>query len=151
MREIVLRAFYALHETLRPVLINLVTLGLNLGLSFLFVGPLQQGGLALAISIAVCLEALALLALLQTRLPAFDWAGLASTVAKCLLATALMGAALYLLVHASAPPEAVAARVLQLALALVLGGAVYIAAAAVLRVPELQLALRVLKRPAVGT
>ncbi|MDE3077158.1 MAG: murein biosynthesis integral membrane protein MurJ, partial [Chloroflexota bacterium] len=56
--EIVLRAFYALHETLRPVLINLVTLTVNLILSFAFIGPLAQGGLALAISISVCLEAL---------------------------------------------------------------------------------------------
>ena len=46
-------------------------------------GPLQQGGLALAISISVGLEAVALLALLQTRLPAFDWAGLLATVGKC--------------------------------------------------------------------
>ncbi|MFI5269627.1 MAG: murein biosynthesis integral membrane protein MurJ, partial [Chloroflexota bacterium] len=135
--EIVLRAFYALHETLRPVLINVVTLSINLVLSFVFVGRLQQGGLALAISISVVLEALALLALLQTRLPSFDWAGLLSTVAKGVAASLAMGAALYVFVHASGTPAAVGARVGQLAIALALGGAIYLAAAALLRMPEL--------------
>ncbi|HLQ35122.1 MAG TPA: murein biosynthesis integral membrane protein MurJ [Chloroflexota bacterium] len=135
--EIVLRAFYALRETLRPVLINLVTLSINLVLSFALIGPLQQGGLALAISISVSLEALALLVLLQTRLPAFDWAGLAGTVGKCVLASAVMGAALYAFVHASGVPQAVGPRVLQLALAIGIGGSLYLAAAALLRLPEL--------------
>jgi len=135
--EIVLRAFYALHETLRPVLINVVTLAINLALSFLLVGWLQQGGLALAISIAVVLEALALLVLLQTRLPSFDWAGLLSTVVKCVAASLAMGAALYVFVDKSGAPAAAGARVLQLAVALALGGSIYIGLAALLRLPEL--------------
>ncbi|MHB8618462.1 MAG: murein biosynthesis integral membrane protein MurJ, partial [Chloroflexota bacterium] len=93
--EIVLRAFYALHETLRPVLINLVTLGINLALSFVLVGPLAQGGLALAISISVCIEALSLLALLSTRLTGFKWRELFSAVGRFGLATAVMGVAVY--------------------------------------------------------
>jgi putative peptidoglycan lipid II flippase len=144
--EIVLRAFYALHETLRPVLINVVTLSINLALSFVLVGPLRQGGLALAISVAVVLEALALLALLQTRLPTFDWSGLASTVAKCVAASAAMGVVLYVFVHASGAPAAAGPRVLQLAVALALGGGVYLAAAAALRLPELSYVRRLARR-----
>ena len=144
--EIVLRAFYALHETLRPVLINVVTLAINLALSFLLVGRLQQGGLALAISISVVLEALALLVLLQSRLPSFDWAGLLSTVAKCLAACLAMGAGLYAFVHASGAPAAAGARVLQLTVALILGGGIYVGAAALLRLPELSLVRRVFTR-----
>jgi putative peptidoglycan lipid II flippase len=144
--EIVLRAFYALHETLRPVLINIVTLSINLALSFLLVGRLQQGGLALAISIAVVLEALALLVLLQTRLPEFDWAGLLSTVGKCVLASLVMGVALYVFVHASGAPAGVSGRVLQLALALALGGGLYLAMGALLRLPELSYVRRFARR-----
>lgn len=140
--EIVLRAFYALHETLRPVLINLVTLSINLALSFVLIGRLQQGGLALAISISVVVEALALLALLQTRLPSFDWAGLGTTVGKCMLASAVMGMALYVFVHASGLPDSLFARVLQLALALAIGAGIYLGAATLLRLPELSLVRR---------
>src|SRR5581483_2921134 len=147
--EIVLRAFYALHETLRPVLINLVTLALNLGLSFVLVGWLAQGGLALAVSIGVVVEALALLALLQTRLPFFDWRGLLETVAKCLVAGALMGAALYSFVHATNGRLALdltGPRVAQLAGALAIGGVVYLAAAFLLRLPELSYLRRFARR-----
>ena len=83
------------------VLINLVTLTINLVLSFLFVGSLAQGGLALAISISVCIEALSLLVLLSGRLPSFAWGELLATIAKCCLASGLMAVALYLFVHAS--------------------------------------------------
>ncbi len=147
--EIVLRAFYALHETLRPVLINLVTLSLNLALSFVLIGWLAQGGLALAISISVVAEALALVLLLQAYLPSFDWASLAATVGKCALASAAMGAALYAFVHASngwLNLEAVGPRALQLAGGLAIGGLVYLGSAAVLRVSELSLVRRLVPR-----
>ncbi len=147
--EIVLRAFYALHETLRPVLINLVTLTINLILSFLFVGSLAQGGLALAISISVCLEALALLFLLSGRLPSFAWGELMATIAKCCLASGLMAVALYLFVQASNARLDLAhigPRALQLAGGLTIGAIIYLGAAAILRVPELSLVRRVVKR-----
>ncbi|MGH2365273.1 MAG: murein biosynthesis integral membrane protein MurJ [Chloroflexota bacterium] len=137
--EIVLRGFYALHETLRPVLINVVTLALNLGLSFAFVGSLAQGGLALAMSIAVGLEALALLVLLSTRLPGFDWAALAGGALRCLVAALAMGLALYVFVHGSNARldlQAIGPRVLQLVGGLGVAGLVYLGAAYVLRVPE---------------
>ena len=147
--EIVLRAFYALHETLRPVLINLVTLSANLALSFALIGPLQQGGLALAISISVGLEAVGLLLLLQSRLPFFDWASLGATVGKCILASGLMGMALYVFVQASNARlnlNAAGPRVLQLAGGIGLGGAIYLSTAAYLRLPELSLVRRLARR-----
>jgi len=144
--EIVLRAFYALHETLRPVLINLVTLGINLALSFLLVGPLHQGGLALAISVGVAIEAVALLVLLQTRLPSFDWVGLFETVGKCVVAAAIMAVALYVFVGLSGVPDKLGARVLQLAIGLAIGGSVYLGSGFLMRMPELQYLRRVVQR-----
>jgi putative peptidoglycan lipid II flippase len=147
--EIILRAFYAMHETLRPVLINVVTLTVNLILSVLLVGPLAQGGLALAISISVCLEAFALLALLSRRLPEFDWGGLWVSIGKCLAATAVMAAALLFVLPLSTAHldlSLVAARILQLALCLAIGGGAYLALAAALRLPEMALVGRLVRR-----
>ena len=59
--------------------------------------------------------------LLQSRLPAFDWRGLAVGVVKCAVASGLMGVALYFFVYFSGAPEAIAPRVIQLAIALALG------------------------------
>jgi putative peptidoglycan lipid II flippase len=146
--EIVLRAFYALHETLRPVLINVVTLAINLALSFALVGPLHQGGLALAISVGVVIEALALLALLQTRLPSFDWRGLVETVAKCVTAAAIMAVVLYIFVGLSGVPNTLAARILQLGIGLAIGASAYFGTAFLMRMPELQYLRRIVRRAA---
>ena len=77
-------------------------------------------------------------------MPAFDWRGLALGVVKCAVASGLMGVALYFFVYFSGAPEAIAPRVIQLAIALALGGAVYLEAAAILRVPELSYLRRVI-------
>src|SRR5207248_11315975 len=126
--------------------INLGTLALNLALSFALVGPLHQGGLALAITVGVVLEAIALLALLQTRLPAFDWAGLFATVGRAVLAAGIMGVALYVFVGFSGIPLTLGARVLQLAIGLAIGATVYGAMAFLLRMPELSYLRRAVRR-----
>ena len=72
--EIVSRAFYALQDTRTPVLIGVVAMSLNIGLSLLFTqlfenaGYFPHGGLALANSLATTLEMIALLVLMRVRL-----------------------------------------------------------------------------------
>ena len=59
--EIVTRAFYALHDTLTPVLIGVAAMSVNVVLSLILIGPLTHGGLALANSTATILEMVGLL------------------------------------------------------------------------------------------
>lgn len=72
--EIISRAFYALHNTLTPVLVSVGAMSLNVGLSltlsslFARIGWAPHGGLALANSLATTLEALVLLGLMSRRL-----------------------------------------------------------------------------------
>ncbi|HVN56609.1 MAG TPA: murein biosynthesis integral membrane protein MurJ [Anaerolineaceae bacterium] len=74
MVEVLVRAFYALHDTKTPVLIGSIAMGLNvllsLGLSTLFtaLGWMPHGGLALANSLATALEMAALLVFMRRRL-----------------------------------------------------------------------------------
>ena len=63
--EIVVRAFYALHDTLTPVLIGIGAMTFNIVLSFLLVGRMSFGGLALANSVATTVELVVLLWLLR--------------------------------------------------------------------------------------
>lgn len=49
---ILTRAFYALKDTKIPVLIGVATVGVNVTLDFMLIGPMREGGLALATSIA---------------------------------------------------------------------------------------------------
>jgi len=72
--EIITRAFYALHNTKTPVLVGVIAMGLNIGLSWLLMQAFAlvqlppHGGIALASSIAVGLE-MVWLGLALRRLP----------------------------------------------------------------------------------
>ncbi len=93
--EIMVRAFYALHNTWTPVLVGVGAMLLNILLSFWWVQPLGFGGLALANSVATLLEALLLLILLRRALGGIDGRALALSAGRTALAAAVMGAALY--------------------------------------------------------
>lgn len=70
--EIAARAFYALKDTLTPVLVGVAVMTLNIVLSLLLIRPLAHGGLALANSLATLIEMVVLLALLRKRLVGVD-------------------------------------------------------------------------------
>jgi putative peptidoglycan lipid II flippase len=69
MLEIIVRGFYALQDTWTPVLVGMLAMSGNIALSFMLVGRLSFGGLALANSLATLVETLALLWLFDRRLP----------------------------------------------------------------------------------
>ena len=70
MLEIIVRGFYALQDTWTPVLVGILAMAGNIALSFLLVGRLSFGGLALANSLATLVETLVLLWWFDRRLPA---------------------------------------------------------------------------------
>lgn len=92
--EIVTRAFYALHDTLTPVLIGAGTMALNIVLSLLLIGPLAHGGLALANSTATILEMAVLLLILRSRLLGLEGERLLGSLTRVMAAAGLMGLSL---------------------------------------------------------
>ena len=92
--EVVARLFYAQKDTLTVLYIAIVALAVNVFLAFLLVGPLAQGGLALANSIAVTLEVLIGLWILHRRLAGIGLARLSKTLLRAGLASLLMAAAI---------------------------------------------------------
>jgi len=89
--EIVSRAFYALHDTRTPVMVATATVGLNVLLSLLLLGPLAHGGLALANALAVTVEMLALLWVLRRRIGAIAEGPLLASSIRSLVASLGMG------------------------------------------------------------
>jgi putative peptidoglycan lipid II flippase len=98
--EVVTRGFYALQDTLRPVVLGVVSMGINVILSlvlsaaFRAAGLYPFGGLALANSIATAFETVILLALLARRQPAVAVGRIAVASVKSLLAALGMAAVL---------------------------------------------------------
>ncbi|MDQ3701219.1 MAG: polysaccharide biosynthesis C-terminal domain-containing protein, partial [Chloroflexota bacterium] len=131
--------------TRTPVALSVAAMATNILLATVLVGPLGHIGIALAMSASASLETVALLALLNRRLPHVVTLGLLWTVSRTGLAAVAMGVATVLALVATRsvlgmPP------VLQLVGAVALGGTTYAGAAFVLRSPDLHDALGVLRR-----
>jgi putative peptidoglycan lipid II flippase len=149
--EIIARAFYALHDTLTPVWVGGLAMGINVALSLtlpgLFggVGYPPHAGLALANSVATLLELVALLLLIGRRVGGLESRRTLTAFAKSGLASLAMGAVLI-------GWQAALSDVGALALGgggILLGAAVYVGAALLLRVEELQSVIKwALRRPA---
>lgn len=151
--EIVNRAFFALQDTLTPVLVGVGAMVGNIALSLLLVrvvgdpatlerGP--QGALALANTLASTAEIILLLWLLRVRLGGLDGRALLDQAMRLLLAAAGMGAALWGLMQwplVARLPVLVSAPLLIAA-----GGGIYLAIAWALRVEETRTLPRLLLR-----
>ena len=93
--EILVRAFYALHDTRTPVAIGMAAMLLNILLSLLLVERLSFGGLALANSVATGIEMVVLMWLLRRKMGGIDGQALALSVMRCSVAALVMGGALW--------------------------------------------------------
>ncbi len=104
--EILVRAFYALHDTWTPVKVGTVTMLLNIALALALIralgypdsteferGPI--GGLALAMSISTAIESAALWAILRRRVGPLDDRRVLSSAARTLVAAGGMALAVW--------------------------------------------------------
>lgn len=137
--EIATRAFYALHDTRTPVIAGVLTIGINLPLSWALSKAFGLGGLGLSLALTTWLEMLILLVVLRRRMGTTA-PGLTASLARTLWATAAMTAALMpcsWLLHRL--HRASGKSVAQLAFFLVslgIGAAVYLGVSALLGVEE---------------
>ena len=147
--EVVARGFYALSDTLTPVLAGGLQIMLMWLLSVWFrdalfpsLGLLPLGGLALGFSLSNVIEVAVLLWLIRGRLGGLEGSALLSGGLRMGAATLAMSAAIFALLRVL-PAEAVWARAVGGTAA---GGMVYLLVAWVLRVEELRQVAGLLRR-----
>ncbi|MGQ9785052.1 MAG: murein biosynthesis integral membrane protein MurJ [Anaerolineae bacterium] len=88
--ELVARTFFARQDTITPLLAATGSAAFNILLGILLMKPLGHGGLALANSLAVSGEVMALLLILRRRVGSVYGRQLLDTLARLALATSLM-------------------------------------------------------------
>jgi putative peptidoglycan lipid II flippase len=136
---VIIPVFFALGDSLRPMLVALLTIGLKLGCVLALLPLMSYQGLVLATSIAVSVEAAVMWWLMRRRIGSM-LPGTASGLVRIVVATALMVAlawgALELL-PASWDEPSKPLQLIKLALGGAVGGVVYVGACVVLRVREL--------------
>ncbi|MBS3989657.1 MAG: murein biosynthesis integral membrane protein MurJ [Dethiobacter sp.] len=139
------RAFFALQDTRTPMLAMVFTGLLNIFFNWLLIKPLGLGGIALGTSLAVYAGAAGLLLLLRLKIGAFAGRQLWLTLQKSSLAALLMGVVV-LLGSNLLTDGGFVRQALELGVLISLGAAVYLLAAYLLRVEELAVCLKILRR-----
>ncbi len=143
------RAFYAIKDTVTPVLVTFGMIALSVALSILLVKPMGVGGLALAYSAAGVVELFALLAILRIRLGRMDGKRILSSSMGTVAASVAMGIACYYTADGLQRLLGVAHKLSQLATvggSIVVGILIYFGIASLLRMEEVHLTLEMLGR-----
>ncbi len=146
--EILVRAYYAMHDTKTPVLVGAAAMTLSIGLSLLFsnlftrLGWMPHGGLALAVSLSTALEVTTLFILMRKRLAGIHGPEILRGFGISMVGTLAMGVFLvvWLRVMHSRPVALTALG------GVALGGVVYGLVLIALRVPEVRSLFQAVKR-----
>jgi len=131
-----LRAFYSMHDTRTPFLLNCVENAINIALAIPLYAWLGIPGLALAFGGAYVVAALLTLLVVRRRLGAIDGRRLADTTARSLVLGVVVLASTWGISHAlgwDGTPRALLTTIVGV----VAAGALYLAGLALLRVQEL--------------
>ena len=152
--ELAARAFFAQQDTVTPLLLAAGSAALNIALALALMRPLGAGGLALANSLAVTLEVLALLWLLRRRLGGVEGRETLVALARILAATGIMAVVMLATLGfwtqislidlirsfagAELPTAAGASALTQVAMGGVAGAAAYLLAARLLGVRQIE-------------
>jgi putative peptidoglycan lipid II flippase len=138
MIKVAVPAFYALEDTRTPMKLAFYGLLLNIALNALLLRPLQNGGPALATSIAAFVNAIALLYAFRKRFGLLGFRSVARSTVKFVIASAGLGVVTYGMIHA---PGFYAGHTMQKAFALAVtiaaGTGTYFGMAHILRSREL--------------
>jgi putative peptidoglycan lipid II flippase len=137
--EILVRVFFALHDTKTPAFVSAGAMGLNILFSILFpiwfqrMGLLAMGGLALAISVETAIETSVLFMLLRKRLGGIQVKRLAAGTGAALAGTLAMSVTLLFWIRLMKFQSAILTTLGGVAI----GGIVYGVVLILLRVPEI--------------
>ena len=150
MVKIIVPAFYALKDTRTPVQIGFVSMLLNLGLNFVLIGPFQNGGPALATSLAAVFDSTCLMVIFYRRHGSIGLTDVARSLGKFLVAGAVMAV---VTMAAMQVPGFYAGhlgqRVLALGVTIIVAAGTYFGAAYLLRTRELSEVWKMYGQPAV--
>lgn len=148
--QILTRAFYSLQDTITPVKIGLVTVGLNLVFSLMFIywTNLGVGGLALAFSLTSLIQMVIAIFVLRRKLGGIDGRRIFNTIGRALLASIVMGISAYYATNLAGvfvDITTVTGRLIETFSGIAVGVVVYIVASFVFQMEEPRFVLNLIK------
>jgi putative peptidoglycan lipid II flippase len=142
------RSFQSMQKPWLPLYVGLVNLALNALLDWVLLGPLGVAGITLSTSIVSVFNMVLLVWLLRRQIGLIGGRGMLSSAGKavlCALALAAVSGGVWLALRGFAA-EGFLRLLLSVVLAVGLGGLVYLGLAKALKLEELNLAWRLLRR-----
>lgn len=143
MRDLVSRVFFSLQDTRTPMILGFVTVGVNVVLNIILVGSLEQGGLALASTVASIVGlVLGLIMLRRKSPPAFPISAFLNSLLRSGFAAVVMGVVVSVVsswLNQLFDDSRVLFDVVAIAILTCIGGLVYLALTWLLKVPEIEL------------
>jgi len=103
--RIVVSTFYALQDTKTPVRMAAISIGVNIVMGILLMGPLKHGGLALATSLASMVNLGLLTWALSKRLGPIKWRSLGVSTLKTIISSGIMGCAVWIMARMAIPAD----------------------------------------------
>lgn len=139
--QLLLRAYYSLHDTKTPFLVNCVAVAVNIAINFPLFALLRTEGLTLGFDAAYVVGASALAFLLARRIGGLETSTLLAGAGRIAVATAgmalVVGGCAWLL-DAYSPTDAVGLALIRVLAPVAAGAVAYVGLASALRVPELE-------------
>ena len=148
LRDVFRRVFYAVQDTLTPVILTIGSFLLNIALDLFLVKIMGIGGLALGAALSVMVEAAILYLLLNGKLAGLPGKSFFKLLLKLIAAAVIMGAAAYYcsnLIGLRFDMGTDRGRMLQVGASVMVGFLTYVLAVVVLRVGEIREAIGIVK------
>lgn len=148
IQNVLSRAFYADQDGKTPLISGIISIAANLLLCILLSDRLDVAGLSIATAVSSTIAAVVLLVPTVRRYPKY-WSGaFLGAVAKMGLCAGVMGAGVYLMhrLLANSLADSLVTRVLVIALPTLCGIVIYFAMALVLKLEELSVVKKLLKK-----
>jgi putative peptidoglycan lipid II flippase len=147
--RIVVSTFYAMQDTRTPVITATISIAANILFGIALMGPMKHCGLALATSLASMVNLTLMVYVLRRKLGLIRWRLIFSSCLKTIAASTLMAAAVMLICRWMWSGETSPGGwwlLMGIGAAVVGGIGVYMAAAWLLKVPEWEKAVAMMKR-----
>lgn len=141
LQQIISRGFYALHDTKTPLVMSIVTLAINLAVELPLVWtPLGEAGMAAGTCVSFIVQTFVMLRMLDRRVGGLGLRQLAAPTIKMVIATAVMGAGLWLLKRSPLYPHGDSFRywAAQLSLLTAVGTGIYFGMCALMGVNSMR-------------
>lgn len=90
MRTVIMNVFYSLGDTKTPMINSIITVVLNIAMNFILIGPMANGGLALATSLSYIASMIMLLYSLRKKIGNFGIKNINFTTIKVFMSSVIM-------------------------------------------------------------